>query len=116
MLDSVFRTTKQVVAALHTNCIAVVPLAEDGPASSSSEAAEQKLQPESAGLRTIRRSGVMSTVNDFPLSRFAEAVRAVKLAVDLGVAEKSRSLVLLPQSPMKASRRFRSIWRCSWRK
>ena len=28
MLDSVFRTTKQVVAALHTNCIAVVPLAD----------------------------------------------------------------------------------------
>src|ERR1700733_10705735 len=35
MLDSVFRTTKQVVAGLHTNCLAVIPLAEKPPASSA---------------------------------------------------------------------------------
>src|SRR3984885_13408872 len=35
MLDSVFRTTKQVVAALYTNCLAVVPLMEKTPEISS---------------------------------------------------------------------------------
>ena len=41
----------------------------------------------------------MSTVNDFPLSRFAEAVRAVKLAVDLGVAEKSKVIGITSAIP-----------------
>jgi succinoglycan biosynthesis transport protein ExoP len=100
MLDSVFRTTKQVVAALHTNCLAVIPIAEKTPASSSPAALEQKLQLEPAGLRTIiRRSNIMWTVNDSPLSRFAEAVRAVKLAVDLSVPEKSKVIGITSAIP-----------------
>jgi succinoglycan biosynthesis transport protein ExoP len=100
MLDSVFRTTKQVVAALNTNCLAVIPLAEGTPASSSSEVPGQKLQLEPAGLRTIiRRSSIMWTVNDTPLSRFAEAVRAVKLAVDLSVKEKSKIIGITSAIP-----------------
>ena len=99
MLDSVFRTTKQIGAALHTNCLAVVPLAEKPPASSS-PAAEPKLQLESASLRTmIRRSSILWTVNDSPLSRFAEAVRAVKLAVDLGVPEQSKVIGITSAIP-----------------
>ena len=100
MLDSVFRTTKQVVAALHTNCLAVVPLAEKTQASPSPAALEQKLQLEPAGLKTImRRSSVMWTVNDAPLSRFAEAVRAVKLAVDLSLPEKSKVIGITSAIP-----------------
>lgn len=100
MLDSVFRTTKQVVASLHTNCLAVIPLAERTPASSSPEASEQKRQLEPAGPRSIiRRSSVMWTVNDRPLSRFAEAVRAVKLAVDLSVKEKSKVIGITSAIP-----------------
>jgi succinoglycan biosynthesis transport protein ExoP len=99
MLDNVFRTTKQVVAALHTNCLAVIPLAEASAAGSISAAPKQK-QLESTGLKTISRdSNVMWTVNDFPLSRFAEAVRAVKLAVDLGVAENSRVIGITSAIP-----------------
>jgi polysaccharide biosynthesis transport protein len=97
MLDSVFRTTKQVVAALHTNCLAVIPLAET--ARSISATPKQK-QFESTGLRTISRDAtILWTVNDFPLSRFAEAVRAVKLAVDLGVAEQSRVIGITSAIP-----------------
>ena len=100
MLDSVFRTTKQVVAALHTNCLAVIPLAEKQSASLAPTTLEQKLQVEPAGLRTIvRRSDVMWTVNDSPLSRFAEAVRAVKLAIDLGVPEKSKVIGITSAIP-----------------
>ena len=100
MLDSVFRTTKQVVAALHTNCLAVIPLAKNTPASSSPAVLEQKLQPERDGLRTIvRRSSTMWTVDDSPLSRFAEAVRSVKLAVDLGVPEKSKVIGITSAIP-----------------
>jgi polysaccharide biosynthesis transport protein len=100
MLDSVFRTTKQVVAALHTNSLAVVPLIEETPESSSAAVLEQKLQPQSAGLRTIaRRSSAMWVVNDSPLSRFAEAVRAVKLAVDLGIPEKSKIIGITSAIP-----------------
>jgi succinoglycan biosynthesis transport protein ExoP len=99
MLDSVFRTTKQVVAALATNCLAIVPLAEATPASSFLETPKQK-QLEPNGLRIISRdSSIMWTVNDFPLSRFAEAVRAVKLAVDLSVPEKSRVIGITSAIP-----------------
>jgi succinoglycan biosynthesis transport protein ExoP len=100
MLDSVFRTTKQVVAALYTNCLAVVPLMEKTPEISSPAALEQKLRPESVGLRTIiRRSSTMWAVNDSPLSRFAESVRAVKLAVDLGIPEKSKIIGITSAIP-----------------
>ena len=100
MLDSVFRTTKQVVAGLHTNCLAVIPLAEKPPASSAPAMLEQKPQLEPGGLRTIvRRSDVMWTVSDSPLSRFAEAVRAVKLAVDLGVPERSKVIGITSAIP-----------------
>jgi polysaccharide biosynthesis transport protein len=100
ILDSVFRTTRQVVAALQTNCLAVIPLAEGTPASSSSGVPEQKLQLEPAGRRSIiRHPSIMWTVNDFPLSRFAEAVRALKLAVDLGVAEKSKVIGITSAIP-----------------
>jgi succinoglycan biosynthesis transport protein ExoP len=100
MLDSVFRTTKQVVASLHANCLAVIPLAEKTPTSSSPAMLEQKLQLEPAGLRTIvRRPSIMWTVTDSPLSRFAEALRAVKLAVDLGVPEKSKVIGITSAIP-----------------
>jgi polysaccharide biosynthesis transport protein len=100
MLDSVFRTTKQVVAALRTNCLSVIPLVEEIRADSSSAALEQKQQLEPAGLRTIiRRSSPIWTVNDSPLSRFAEAIRGVKLAVDLGVPEKSKVIGITSAIP-----------------
>jgi succinoglycan biosynthesis transport protein ExoP len=99
MLDSVFRTTKQIVAALHTNCLAVIPLADKKLPAFSSVALEQKLL-EPAGSRTIvRSSNPMWTVNEAPLSRFAEAVRAVKLAIDLGVAEKSKVIGITSAIP-----------------
>jgi succinoglycan biosynthesis transport protein ExoP len=100
MLDSVFRTARQVVSALHSNCLAVIPLAEKTPEGSPSKSSEQKLQPKPSGLRTIaRRSSTMWTVNDFPLSRFAEAVRAVKLAIDLGLPEKSKIIGITSAIP-----------------
>jgi succinoglycan biosynthesis transport protein ExoP len=100
MLDSVFRTTKQVVAALHTNCLAVIPLMEKSRESSSSAVLDQKLQPEPTGIRTItRRSSAMWTVTDSPLSRFAEAVRAVKLAIDLSIPEKSKIIGITSAIP-----------------
>ena len=100
MLDSVFRTAKQVLAALHTNCLAVIPLAEGTPANSSSEAPEQKisLSPPIPGPSFVS-SSTMWTVNDFPLSRFAEAVRAVKLAVDLSIAENSKVIGITSAIP-----------------
>jgi polysaccharide biosynthesis transport protein len=99
MLDSVFRTTKQVVAALHTNCLAVIPLVGTTSTSSASATSKQN-QLESANLRTISRDSTMLwTVSDFPLSRFAEAVRAVKLAVDLGIEENSRIIGITSAIP-----------------
>jgi succinoglycan biosynthesis transport protein ExoP len=100
MLDRVFRTAKQVVAALHTNCLAVIPLVEGTPASSPSEAPEQKQQLESIDPRTIIRSSTaMWTVNDLPLSRFAEAVRGVKLAIDLSITQKSKVIGITSAIP-----------------
>jgi capsular exopolysaccharide synthesis family protein len=84
-MDRVFRTSQQIETALHVPCVAVVPLVKTNlqvaqmpapaPVEDSGPAGDQ---------RTIaRNSDVFWTVVDSPLSRFAEAIRSIKLAADL---------------------------------
>jgi succinoglycan biosynthesis transport protein ExoP len=74
-LDAVFRTPNQVEAALRTDCIALTPALKQREAPASEKA---------LGPRVIRRTkGVAWEAVDRPLSRFAEAMRAIKLAADL---------------------------------
>ena len=106
--DRVFRTSEQVENLLQTNCIALVPLLGGGVTTAKSRRPEAgpaiaKLKTIAAGLlskqapaesRSIPRGkGLFWTVVDAPFSRFTEAIRAIKLAVDLNGVVKSNKVI-----------------------
>src|SRR5262249_46070120 len=86
--DRVFRTTAQVAEQLQTNCISVVPLLKETPKPNAfAPRSARPLQP--VRLNTIVRDRSLHwTVIDAPLSRFAESIRAIKVAADLAEANK----------------------------
>jgi succinoglycan biosynthesis transport protein ExoP len=73
MSDRVFRTPDQVEAALHTECISIVPHVK-------------RRKPGFAFVpgraSAFSRRGIMWDTVDAPFARYAEAIRAVKFAVD----------------------------------
>jgi succinoglycan biosynthesis transport protein ExoP len=89
-MDRVFRTTNQVETALNAPCVALIPLV-DGE---STEGSEDEETYASDGSKSITRDGsVCWIVAEQPLSRFAEAIRSVKLAVDLNGANKGHKVI-----------------------
>jgi polysaccharide biosynthesis transport protein len=86
-MDRVFRTTGQVETALNTPCVALVPLVND-----ASTAGSPALPPVGSNV-IARRRGVCWAVTEQPLSRFAEAIRCVKLAADLNIASKAHKVI-----------------------
>lgn len=94
ILDRVFRTSAQVEAMLYMPCISLVPLLKDVEPSQTQEHADK-----ASDQRTIvRRSGVYWAASEMPLSRFAESIRSVKLAVDLNVTNSSNKVVGITSS------------------
>jgi polysaccharide biosynthesis transport protein len=91
---NVFRTRYEVNARLQTNCIAVVPKIRSlvaRPERSSSRAVQRTFGP-----RTIvSDQGFFWHVLDSPMSRFAESIRAIKLAIDTSDANKSHKIIAL---------------------
>ena len=87
-LENSFRTTTQVVAALRTNCIAMIPLV---PARSKPNRFRRKSRPKSTESRVmLHDASAYWTATRLPLSRFAESIRAIKLAVDLSLVDESK--------------------------
>ncbi|UPJ26029.1 MULTISPECIES: polysaccharide biosynthesis tyrosine autokinase [unclassified Bradyrhizobium] len=91
--DKVFRTTSQVEEQLGTNCIAILPTL--GPQLSAptwpSKLDRKKRNPEPDFLRYVV---------DNPLSRFSEAVRSLKVAVDLNsIVRENRVLAVTSTLP-----------------
>jgi polysaccharide biosynthesis transport protein len=89
LLDRVFRTRAQVEAKLHTTCIAVVPALAEAPVKQTSS---------SAGKRASTGSLVLGPppswhVIESPFSRFTEAMRSIKLAIDLKESGKPNRVV-----------------------
>jgi exopolysaccharide transport family protein len=89
-MDRVFRTSQQIETVLRVPCVALVPLIRTNsqvvqtPAEDNVAAQSQRNTAHGGDKRTIFRNGdVFWTVVDSPLSRFAEAIRAIKLAADL---------------------------------
>jgi len=76
LTDRVFRTGEQLESELQTPCIALVPLLKAGLAKQPPRGSIDK-------TGSTRESRVFRTVVDAPLSSFTEAIRAIKLAVDL---------------------------------
>src|SRR6202012_5514705 len=79
-MDRVFRTSAQIESVLELPCLSMVPLM--GPAKSGKAIALPDRSEDALGRRIVStRPGVHNTIVNMPLSRFAEAVRSVKLAI-----------------------------------
>ena len=90
--DRVFRTGNQVEARLQTDCIALVPAVAEAEADQKGKTATPRREVQlvknpklpDAGQQTITFApGVFSAVVELPFSAFTEAIRSVKVAIDL---------------------------------
>ena len=99
--DQVFRSSAQVEATLQANCLAVVPFIKTDKSKAAVRGQADKSGPApnvdskwrsirsgmAGGLSALRaivtNDAVLSYLTDAPLSRFAESIRAIKVAVDL---------------------------------
>jgi succinoglycan biosynthesis transport protein ExoP len=88
-MDRVFRTTEQVETVLNAPCVALVPLVDRATVNWDHEGATVGVEQKS-----IARNGdVYWIVSKEPLSRFAEAIRSVKLAVDLSGTNSGHKVI-----------------------
>jgi polysaccharide biosynthesis transport protein len=95
-MDRVFRTPAQLEFALGLPCLSVVPLLERSTVTNINDEAGSR---EREGVRTLsRRSAIQWTVSNMPLSRFAEAIRSIKLGVDLRATESSNKVIGITSS------------------
>ena len=81
-MDRVFRTSKQLEAELQVPCVALVPLLKNGKASRPWHQAILDRYTE-GNSATSDDATIFKTVVDSPLSSFAEAIRSIKLTIDL---------------------------------
>lgn len=95
--DKVFRTTGQVEDVLGANCIAILPAL--GPAAAAPGLREKVLGGKPSG-KNNPEPDLLRYVVDNPLSRFSEAVRSVKVAVDLNaIVRENRVLATTSTLP-----------------
>jgi len=88
LMDRVFRTARQVEATLATDCISIVPTQDPARLRLADDNARQA----QIATRIIGRNiSPMWNVVDAPFSRFAELIRAIKLAGDLARVVKVTS-------------------------
>jgi succinoglycan biosynthesis transport protein ExoP len=93
LADKVFRTTGQVEGMLGTNCIAILPALGEAAAPS---VLAGKLRRKSSN----QPPDLLRYVVESPLSRFAEAVRSLKVAVDLNsIVRENRVLAIISTLP-----------------
>jgi len=93
--DRVFRTGKQVESRLQSSCIALVPVLKDDEVKDTrSEQGGQRSDAAPLAPRTLTRNqGIARAVIDSPFSRFTEAVRSIKVAVDVNGVVKSNKVI-----------------------
>jgi succinoglycan biosynthesis transport protein ExoP len=96
--DRVFRTSAQVVEHLQADCISLIPLVKGASkptaAAEPVPASKTALQPHSI----ISDQGFHWTINESPLSRFSESVRAIKVAADVGNVVKANKVIGITSS------------------
>ncbi|RFB81104.1 AAA family ATPase [Methylovirgula sp. 4M-Z18] len=79
LMDCVFRTPLQISAVLGTPCLSLVPALRKSKAEGEPDQVDGRIPQ-----RTILRfPGRQRTVIAMPWSRFAEAIRAIKLSIDM---------------------------------
>jgi exopolysaccharide transport family protein len=93
IMDRVFRTSAQIEAALQLPCLSLVPLLRNPEPKKPSPLAAVQGDRE-FGQRTLSRSsGMYWAATVMPLSRFAESIRSIKLAIDLNPTKTSNKIV-----------------------
>jgi succinoglycan biosynthesis transport protein ExoP len=87
--DRVFRTSAQVESVLNADCIAVAPTVTGLP-----QALPLSRNFNADGVRVIERSDPMLWhVVNAPFSRFAEAMRSIKVAADLNGLRRTNKII-----------------------
>jgi polysaccharide biosynthesis transport protein len=95
--DRVFRTTGQVEERLKADWISVVPLIKSLPRSEAQSPALD--EPTRVGARIIAADhSLLWTVAESPLSRFAESIRAIKVAIDFNKVAKTNKVIGITSS------------------
>lgn len=95
--DKVFRTTGQVEDVLGANCIAILPALG---AAAAAPGLGEKMLGGRLGKKYSPEPDLLRYVVDNPLSRFSEAVRSVKVAVDLNsIVRENRVLATTSTLP-----------------
>jgi capsular exopolysaccharide synthesis family protein len=92
VMDRVFRTSSQLEAALELPCLSLVPVLS----SPKTPKATARSQQPDEDLRSRTLSSVPSihrAVIGMPLSRFTEAIRSIKLAIDHNPAKASNQVI-----------------------
>jgi polysaccharide biosynthesis transport protein len=87
--DRGFRTREQVRSVLATECLALVPLVTDRRKRTKAIAVAHPIAPRSV----CSRPKTMRTIIESPSSPYAEAVRSIKLLVDLNSKAKSTKTI-----------------------
>jgi polysaccharide biosynthesis transport protein len=88
--DRTYRTVNQVERRLHVNCISMIPHVADEAAQTTSGTGDGG----TLGQRTFEfPPGPIWQIVSSPLSAYAEAMRSIKLAIDLNAANKSTKVI-----------------------
>jgi len=92
IMDRVFRTSAQVEATLQLPCLSLVPRLKNPSRKKRPPRAAVQVDKESE--RTLSADSEMySAAAAMPLSRFAESIRSIKLAIDLNPTKTSNRIV-----------------------
>ena len=93
LMDRVFRTSAQVETALQLPCLSLVPLLHMPKDPNVSAAGAQQPDDDLRQRILSIQSPIQRAVIDMPLSRFAEAIRSIKLAIDLNSTKSSGKVI-----------------------
>jgi exopolysaccharide transport family protein len=92
IMDRVFRTSAQVEATLQLPCLSLVPRLKNS--AKKRRRPRVAVQADKESERTLSAdSGMYSAAAAMPLSRFAESIRSIKLAIDLNPTKTSNRIV-----------------------
>jgi polysaccharide biosynthesis transport protein len=95
--DRVFRTTRQIEEGLQADWISVVPLVRNPPKPSERQI-EFDGMPNPGDRIVSADQGLLWAVANSPLSRFAESIRAIKVAIDLQKDVKGNKVIGITSS------------------
>ncbi len=96
--DKVFRTGRQVEDILHSHCLAILPILKPTAAKVSRENARTPVDSPQQQMVVHHNEKLFWHVVDSPFSRFTEAIRSLKVAIDLNGVVKENKIIGITSS------------------